>query len=95
MPSVWVPSLASHPLTPRAGYPPQTLAETRIGELFDIVVDFPDSAAAIDDLRACLQRTQQHGDAVSGLGEALEARLLKPGADTSNVIQVGVNDGGV
>lgn len=82
--------MVSRNLTPTpARSPPQALAETRIGELFDIVVDFPESAAALDDLRACLQRTQQHGDAVNGLGEALEARLLKPGADTSNVIQVG------
>lgn len=60
----------------------------RIGELFDIIVDFPESSPAIDDLRVCLQRTQQHADTVNGLGEALEARLLKPGADTSNIIQV-------
>jgi len=58
------------------------------GELFDILVDYPDSTPALDDLRDCLQHTHQHSEVVLSLGEALEARLLKPGADTSNILQV-------
>uniref|UniRef100_A0A7S0IYA2 Anaphase-promoting complex subunit 2 n=1 Tax=Calcidiscus leptoporus TaxID=127549 RepID=A0A7S0IYA2_9EUKA len=66
----------------------QALASLRISELFDIVVDYPESLPALDDLRECLQHTHQHADVVASLGAAIEARLLKPGADTSNIIQV-------
>ena len=39
----------------------------------------------------CLTHTHQHADAVSVLAEAIDARLLKPGADTANIIQVYVS----
>ena len=35
----------------------QSLAGMRIAELFDILVDFPDSTPALDDLHALLLRT--------------------------------------
>ena len=34
------------------------------------------------------QHTHQHKEVVSSLTAAIDARLLKPGADTSNIIQV-------
>ena len=69
----------------------QSLASLRIQELFDIIVDFPDSLPALVDLKECLVHTHQHQDAVAVLAEAIEARLLKPGADTANIIQVYVS----
>ena len=53
----------------------QALGSLRIGELFDLIVDFPDSTPAILDLRECLSHTQQHADAVRALSAAIEARL--------------------
>jgi anaphase-promoting complex subunit 2 len=53
----------------------QALGSLRIGELFDLIVDFPDSMPAILDLRECLSHTQQHADAVRALSAAIEARL--------------------
>jgi anaphase-promoting complex subunit 2 len=46
---------------------------------------------AILDLRECLSHTQQHSDAVRALSAAIEARLLLPGVDTANIIQVYVS----
>jgi len=66
----------------------QSLASLRISELFDVIVDYPDSLPALEDLKECLQQTHQHSDIVTGLGAATELRLLKPGVDTSNIIQV-------
>ena len=46
---------------------------------------------AILDLRECLSHTQQHADAVRALSTAIDARLLLPGVDTANIIQVYVS----
>ena len=43
------------------------------------------------DLKGCLIHTHQHADAVAVLADAIDARLLKPGADTANIIQVYVS----
>jgi anaphase-promoting complex subunit 2 len=69
----------------------QSLATLRISELFDIIVDYPDSLPALGDLKECLLHTHQHADAVASLAEAIETRLLKPGADTAGIIQVYVS----
>eukprot|EP00964_Phaeocystis_antarctica_P031296 scaffold17717_cov36-Phaeocystis_antarctica.AAC.2 len=58
------------------------------GELFDLVVDWPDSLPALDDLTECLRHTREHSRLVAQLRAQVSQRLLKPGADTSNIIQV-------
>ena len=68
----------------------QSLASLRIDELFDIVIDWPDSRPALDDLTECLRHTRQHSRLVTQLRAQVSQRLLKPGADTSNIIQVDV-----
>lgn len=42
--------------------------------------DFPDSRPAIEDLKYCLQRTDQRQQLLVSLKAALETRLLHPGA---------------
>ena len=37
-----------------------TYGNQRLRDFFDIVVEFPDSEAAIEDLRTCLSMTAQH-----------------------------------
>ena len=66
----------------------QALATLRISELFDMIVDYPDSLPALADLKECLSHTHQHQDAVHVLADAIEARLLKPGTKTTDIIQV-------
>lgn len=39
----------------------------RIKELFDIIIDFPDSTAAVEDLRDCLGKTNEFGELTNSL----------------------------
>ncbi|KAG8536503.1 hypothetical protein GDO81_026218, partial [Engystomops pustulosus] len=61
-------------------------ASMRIDELFSIIRDFPDSKPAIEDLKFCLERTNQRQQLLSCLKMALETRLLHPGVNTSDII---------
>ncbi|KAF4042378.1 Anaphase promoting complex (APC) subunit 2 [Phytophthora infestans] len=40
----------------------QEFGSQRIKQLFEIIKEFPDSVPALEDLRLCLERTQQHGE---------------------------------
>ncbi len=59
---------------------------SRISELFDILVDFPDSEAALHDLRACLGKVNLRTNLIASLKTAFEQRLLHPGVDTADII---------
>ena len=66
----------------------ETLCKLRTKELFGIVTDFPDSSPALDDLKTCLARTHQHRQLVAALREAFAQRLLHPGANTAQILDV-------
>lgn len=66
----------------------ETLATVRIGELFDIIVEYPQSQPALDDLKECLQRTKQYAEVVESLRSSFQKRLLHPGAHTSQILRV-------
>ncbi|XP_045417936.1 anaphase-promoting complex subunit 2 isoform X3 [Lemur catta] len=61
-------------------------ASLRIEELFSIIRDFPDSRPAIEDLKYCLERTDQRQQLLVSLKSALETRLLHPGVNTCDII---------
>ncbi|XP_061459811.1 anaphase-promoting complex subunit 2 [Rhineura floridana] len=61
-------------------------ASMRIEELFSIIRDFPESKPAVEDLKYCLERTNQRQQLLSSLKSALEMRLLHPGVNTSDII---------
>ncbi|KAL7993365.1 putative cullin domain-containing protein [Plasmopara halstedii] len=63
----------------------------RIKQLFEIIKEFPDSIPALEDLRQCLERTQQHGELVQEFRRALQSRLLQPGANTSAILDIYVS----
>lgn len=44
-----------------------------------IVADFPESIPAIEDLKFCLERTNQRQQLLASLKSAFETRLLHPG----------------
>jgi hypothetical protein len=48
----------------------EAFADLRIGELFSIIVDFPDSTPAILDLKECLAKTNQHAELITSLKRA-------------------------
>ena len=54
----------------------------RIQQLFNIIIEFPESKPALLDLMTCLERTNLRGVLVQSLKHALETRLLHPGTRT-------------
>ena len=64
----------------------ETFTNLRISELFDIIVDYPDSQPALHDLKASLSKTHQYARLVTELRAALETRLLHAGANTSDIL---------
>ncbi|KAG5724840.1 Anaphase-promoting complex subunit 2 [Termitomyces sp. T112] len=64
----------------------KTLCDLRTKEIFDIIIDFPDSMGALQDLKDCLQRVDQRSALVQTLRKANQKRLLHPGADTKLIL---------
>jgi hypothetical protein len=65
----------------------ETMANLRIAELFDIIIEYPDSLPALTDLKACLERTRLHpARLISTLTASLHRRLLQPGAMTADIL---------
>ncbi|GAB4829126.1 anaphase-promoting complex subunit 2 [Ancistrocladus abbreviatus] len=64
----------------------ETLQDLRIAKLFEIIVDYPDSSPAIEDLKQCLDYTGQHSKLVDSFITALKYRLLTAGASTNDIL---------
>ncbi|KAL5721544.1 anaphase-promoting complex subunit 2 [Ranunculus cassubicifolius] len=64
----------------------ETLQDLRIAKLFEIIVDYPDSSPAIDDLKQCLKYTGQHSKLVESFISSLRYRLLTAGASTNDIL---------
>jgi anaphase-promoting complex subunit 2 len=58
----------------------------RISEMFDIIVEFPDSKPAISDLKECIEQTGQRQQLICSLKESFDLRLLHAGANTPDII---------
>ena len=69
-------------------YARDTLGAMRTSEMFDIVVDFPESVQALRDLKQCLQRMGTHAAAsfAEDFRGQLERRLLHLGAATPVIL---------
>jgi len=65
----------------------ESVAKARIRRLFDVIVEFPDSKPALEDLRECMEKvTDLRPHLVSSLKSALETRLLHPGVNTTEIL---------
>ncbi|KAK7251905.1 hypothetical protein RIF29_35508 [Crotalaria pallida] len=64
----------------------ETLQDLRIAKLFEIIVDYPESSPAIEDLKSCLEYTGQHSKLVESFISALRYRLLTAGASTNDIL---------
>jgi anaphase-promoting complex subunit 2 len=62
------------------------LGALRADELFDIIVDYPDSRPALADLSACLANTSLAGALAASFRAALQRRLLHAGAATTDIL---------
>jgi len=65
----------------------KTVLRVRTGQLFAIVLDFPESQPAVEDLRECVGATGNKQLVVAAYSEALSARLLTAGASTADILQ--------
>ena len=63
------------------------LAALRIQELFDIVLAWPASRPALDDLRAIITTAARRKQLTDGFSRALQRRLLHPGCSTLEILQ--------
>jgi anaphase-promoting complex subunit 2 len=63
------------------------LANLRIHELFDIVVDWPRSSGALDDLRTAITTAQKRLRLTDVFAHTLSDNLLHPGASTILILQ--------
>ncbi|WZN66184.1 subunit 2 of anaphase-promoting complex [Chloropicon roscoffensis] len=64
----------------------EILGRLRTEEMFDIVVDFPDSVPALRDLKTCLEHTNQTDAFIAHFSSQLRRRLLHLGAATPVIL---------
>ncbi|ODQ64820.1 hypothetical protein NADFUDRAFT_83685 [Nadsonia fulvescens var. elongata DSM 6958] len=67
------------------------LGNLRTNELFDIVVDYPDSTPALDDIKRCLRTPTERAKVVNSFQIACVKRLLHPGANTVDIVVAYLN----
>ncbi|RLN48195.1 hypothetical protein BBJ29_000303 [Phytophthora kernoviae] len=77
----------------------QEFGSLRIAQLFEIIKEFPDSIPALEDLRQCLERTQQHDKLLQNLDydtdrdvQTLELLKLRFGEDSLQQCEIMVRD---
>ncbi|KAF7266110.1 hypothetical protein GWI33_020535 [Rhynchophorus ferrugineus] len=58
----------------------------RIDQLFNIVIEYPESLPALEDIRICLPRTDLKPMLTKKLQKAMETRLLHPGVSTTDIL---------
>ena len=57
----------------------ETYAMIHINQMFTIIIDYPESSSALQDLKICMEKTDLRGVLIQSLKLALETRLLHPG----------------
>lgn len=63
-----------------------TYTKMRIDQLFNIIVEYPDSQPAVDDIKLCLDKTDLRPTLCKKLQTSLESRLLHPGVNTPDIL---------
>ncbi|GBP16666.1 Anaphase-promoting complex subunit 2 [Eumeta japonica] len=58
----------------------------RIDQLFNIIIEYPDSMPAVEDIKFCLGKTDLRLTLCKKLQIALETRLLHPGVNTPDIL---------
>ncbi|KAJ8897014.1 hypothetical protein PR048_002360 [Dryococelus australis] len=64
----------------------ETYTRTLIDQIFNIIIEYPESSPAIEDLRVCVEKTDLRDDLVTNLRECMVTRLLHPGVNTPDVV---------
>ncbi|ORX66771.1 hypothetical protein DL89DRAFT_269815 [Linderina pennispora] len=61
-------------------------SDLRTSELFSIIIDYPDTRAAISDLHDCVKQLNNLRSVATSLRAAIQKRLLHPGATTNDIL---------
>eukprot|EP01080_Neovahlkampfia_damariscottae_P008106 gene8106-12567_t len=69
----------------------ENYAKKRISEIFNIIVDYPDSIAIIKDLKQCLIKKNLTQELIKEIIRSFKKRLLIIGATTSDIIAQYIN----
>ncbi|RWR99581.1 anaphase-promoting complex subunit 2-like protein, partial [Leptotrombidium deliense] len=65
----------------------ETYAQIRTDQMFDIIVEFPESECALEDLKECLQKCNGYRmKVIKSLKDSFEVRLLHPGVATNDIL---------
>ncbi|KAK7578045.1 hypothetical protein V9T40_010250 [Parthenolecanium corni] len=64
----------------------ETYEKLLIDQLFNIIIEYPDSYNAIEDLRICLQRNNLQHLLIEKTKESFVTRLLHPGVNTPDIL---------
>nr|CAD7441533.1 unnamed protein product [Timema bartmani] len=64
----------------------ETYTCTRIDQMFNIIIEYPDSQPAVEDLRVCVQKTDLRGYLTRKLEQTLVTKLLHQGVNTPDVL---------
>ncbi|CAO1631290.1 unnamed protein product [Sympodiomycopsis kandeliae] len=72
-------------------YADTLLVQERAEEFFDLIKHWPESIAAVSDLKNAVDKTGETLYVASQLGESLEKRLLHPGAKTNSILRLYVS----
>ena len=64
----------------------KTIATVRINDLFEIMVDYPESQSAVMDIKTCLSEVQCNNYLIKTVQDTFRERLLHPGANTEDII---------
>ncbi|KAJ2721292.1 Anaphase-promoting complex subunit 2 [Coemansia sp. Benny D115] len=64
----------------------ERFCELRTAELFSIIVDYPETMAAIEDLGLCVSGLNNMDRVAQSLRAAVQKRLLHPGATTQDIL---------
>ncbi|KAL0586309.1 hypothetical protein ABG067_003921 [Albugo candida] len=79
-------SSSIQPNTHRSMY--KEFVQHHISKLFDIIKEYPHSIAALEDLNICLSNSKEKESLLRDFSEVLNMRLLQPGADTEDILDV-------
>ena len=64
----------------------EVYTETRIEQLFNVIIEFPDSQPALEDLRDCLEKTGLRAKLTASLKKVLATKLLHLGVNTTDIL---------
>lgn len=71
------------------GYLKDAYAEVRVSHMFEIIIEFPNSEAAIQDLKLCLEKSTSSNfrlNLIDSVKQSLIESLLHPGVNTYDIL---------